>query len=174
VTEMLSAQVLVLNSAYLPINAVSWKKAIGWIFEGKAETIYEKDTWIKSPSTKIKLPSVVRLRNVSIIPVVDLKCNKKNVFLRDNYTCQYCNQKIQKSKITIDHVYPRRKGGKTTWENVVAACPDCNVRKADRTPSEAGMKLAKRPKKPYYYPYLIIRKMGGQKDLEVWKEFFVM
>ena len=166
--------VLVLNSAYIPLNSISWKRAICLIYQEKADVIYEKDKILHSPSVEMKMPSVIRLKNVDFMPHVNIKYNKRNVYLRDNYICQYCGKKPQLKDLTIDHVVPKTKGGQSVWTNIVACCSKCNLRKGDKTPKQAGMSLLALPKKPYYYPYLLIKKCANESDLEVWKQFFVI
>ena len=166
--------VLVLNASYLPLNSVSWKKAICLVYQEKADVVYESDKVVRSPSVEMKLPSVIRLKNIVFMPQVKIKYNKKNVYLRDNYICQYCGLKLSPKALTIDHVIPRKVGGKSTWTNIVTCCEPCNFKKGHKTPKQAGMELLSIPKKPYYYPYLLIRKFADEADIDVWEQFFVI
>jgi len=167
-------QVLVLNSSYLPINAISWQKAICLTYTDKAEVVLDKDEIVHSPSIDMKIPSVIRLKSYNKIPRINVNFNKKNIFLRDSYTCQYCGKKLSPNELTLDHVIPKKHGGKTNWVNIVAACENCNFFKSERTPKQAGMTLLSRPKNPYYAPYLLIKRCASQFDLETWEPFFVM
>jgi len=133
--------VLVLNSAYEPIHTISMKKAVKLIIRGKA--VPEKTTpqaWC-SANAQFFLPAVVRLVDYYRIPKRVFRMSKKNIMIRDRHTCQYCGNKYSSSTLTLDHIVPKSKGGKSTWENLVAACKPCNNWKADQTPEQAGMSL---------------------------------
>ena len=159
--------VLVLNSFYEPIQTVSPRKAIKLIYRGVA--IPEKlsqNIW-KSVTQEIIIPSVVRLVNFYKIPNRIYRLSKKNVFARDNWTCQYCKSKVSDTSGTIDHVVPRAKGGESSWENLVTSCKTCNTKKGNKTPSEAGMVLGTKFLKLNYRA--IIRNYGsGRED---WHEY---
>jgi len=134
--------VLVLNSAYEPIQTVSPRKAIKLIVRGVAiAEKYTEEIW-KSVATEFVVPSVVRLLNFYKIPNRIYRLSKRNIFARDNWTCQYCKTKLSTSNGTLDHIVPRSKGGESSWENLVTACKPCNSRKGNKTPNEAGMQLA--------------------------------
>ena len=139
--------VLILNSSYLPIQTCSLKKAIKMIYRGVA-TIekYSSHIW-RSVSSEISLPTVIRLINYHKIPDRSHKLTKKNLFLRDNYLCQYCGEIGTERSLTIDHVIPKSRGGTSKWDNLVASCKRCNTVKGNRTPEEAGMKILKKPTK---------------------------
>lgn len=170
----MDARVLVLNSAYIPLNSVSWKRAVCLIYQQKADVIYEKERIIRSPSIEMKMPSVIRLRYTDIIPKIKIKYNKKNIYLRDNYTCQYCGKKLSSPGLTIDHVIPKRLDGTSSWGNTTTCCFPCNMKKSGKTPKQAGMKLLSKPTKPHYYPYLFIKKYANESDIDLWKQFFVI
>lgn len=145
---------LVLNSAYMPIDRISWKEAIANLVKGRAEVVEEYLDWtVSSPSQTWRVPSIIRfLGKVTGLFRKGPKFNRHNVYLRDKGRCQYCDRKVSKSEFTYDHVVPRRQGGKTTWKNVVIACSKCNQRKADHTPKQAGMRLRSKPVKPHSLP----------------------
>ena len=147
---------LVLNAAYEPIHLVSWQKAMCLVFTAKAEIVAEYDHMVRSVTHLFKLPSVVRLKRYvrTFKRTMNARCTRRNVLMRDRYKCQYCGISCSISTITIDHVMPRSRGGKTVWDNVVAACHPCNRRKADRTPMEAGLPLLKIPKRPTWVDLL--------------------
>ncbi len=152
--NILNKKVLVLNQSYEPLTICHAKRAITLIFLGKAEIIEKEDEVIvRSVSTSIPLPSVLRLNYYVKIQRRDVPLTKANIMRRDNYTCQYCGK--QKQRMTIDHVIPKEKGGKDTWENLVCACEECNAKKGNRTPAQAGMKLLKKPKKPHYFTFVL-------------------
>jgi 5-methylcytosine-specific restriction endonuclease McrA len=157
--------VLLLNASYEPLNICSWRRALILLLKGKAEKVDFYDSLIDENTT---VPSVIRLRYYVVVPYKELPFNRKNVMHRDNYTCQYCGK--TSAKLSIDHVIPRSKGGKSTWENVVAACIECNTKKADKTPEEAGMKLSKKPRKPKNYIRFELTKYS--KDLfDQWEKY---
>ena len=98
-----------------------------------------------------------------------MKFNRRNIFARDGNQCQYCGKKFPTSELSLDHVVPRSQGGKTTWENIVCACVDCNVRKGGRTPKQAHMTLIRKPEKPKRSP-LLSMKLSQKKYLS-WQSF---
>ena len=147
---------LVLNIAYMPISRVSWKQAICWIVSGRAELVegYE-DRVIRSPSQAFPMPSVVRFLSKTVTFLTKgVRFSRNNVWLRDRGLCQYCGKEVCRSEFTYDHVLPRSQGGKTTWENIVVACHQCNQRKKNRTPKQARMKLQRAPFRPPFLPGL--------------------
>lgn len=148
------ADVLVLNAdaqplSILPISSLTWQDAIKVLFLGRVDIIQEYEDWIiHSPSTVMKVPSVMMLRDyVKVSKAV--RFSRYNLFLRDNFRCQYCEVDFSERyhDLTLDHVLPKSHGGKTNWANVVAACAACNTKKANHF--EMQPKIA--PKKPTYY-----------------------
>jgi len=139
-------KVLLLNASYEPLNLCSWRRALVLLLKGKAEKVEAYESLI---SENIYVPSVIRLRYYVVVPYKELPFNRKNIMHRDNYTCQYCGK--VSSSLTIDHIIPKSKGGKSTWENVVAACARCNSLKADKTLEESGLRLRKNPGRPKNY-----------------------
>lgn len=148
-------KVLLLNASYEPLNICSWQRAVALMHKGKAEEVEYQDFMINST---MPAPSVIKLRYYVAVPYKELPFNRKNILERDDYTCQYCGKKTH--KLTLDHVHPKSKGGEYSWENIVAACPKCNQKKADRTPEEAGMKLKRNPFKPQNYYRFEIEKQA--------------
>ncbi len=165
--------VLVLNQNYEPLNVCNVRRAIVLVFDGKAEVLETHPTTVHSPSRSFPSPSVIRMVYLIHRPRPRVKLTRREVFIRDHYTCQYCGR--QAGDLTIDHVVPKSKGGEHTWENLVSACKACNHRKAGRTPQEARMHLAREPYRPrvgsYYtfYPYLEARE-GWRKFVPGWEE----
>lgn len=140
---------LVLDVGYRPIEVMSWQVAIVKVLLDKTAAVVEEhpDRYINTVKWTIKMPSVIRLlKPVKRSRVV--KFSRHNVFIRDNNVCQYCGHKFPRSAINIDHVLPRAQGGRTTWENVVCSCIDCNSRKGCRTPAQAQMRLLRAPVRP--------------------------
>ena len=162
--------VLVLNSAYEPIQTVSPRKAIKLIVRGVAiAEKYTEEVW-RGVTSEIIVPSVVRLLNFYKIPNRIYRLSKRNIFARDNWTCQYCKDKLTSSNGTLDHVVPRSRGGESSWENLVTACKPCNSQKGNRTPNEAGMKLAVKGLRLNYRA--ILRNHGASR--EEWHEYLFL
>lgn len=161
---------LVLTSWYMPVQIVNWKDAITDLFLGKTESVVDYSDEIRSPSTVMKLPAVVRIKRQTGAIKHRVKYSKMNMVARDNGRCQYCLGKFPMSQLTQDHVFPKSRGGETTWENVVMACRHCNSTKGDRTPQEAGMVLHTVPRKPGSLPVGPLRVQGDQIP-EQWAAF---
>lgn len=140
-------QTLVLNASYEVMKIVSWKKAVTWYFLDKVDIIEEYSENIRTPSIEMKIPAVVKYKKLIKPKYRSLKFSRPNIYARDNYTCQYCTRYC-KAKITLDHVIPKSRGGPSSWINCVACCVECNVKKADKTPKEAGMRLIQEPRQP--------------------------
>lgn len=147
------SSILVLNSTYEPLHFTNWKRAIVLLFKEKAKKISDR---------------VIRLVNYVRIPFTnqnDLYPTRNMVYKRDDYECQYCGTK---HNLTIDHIIPRSKGGGDTWDNVVACCTTCNVKKGSKSLTELGWKLKKKPKAPFNRVLLEIEKT----NVDEWKEFY--
>jgi 5-methylcytosine-specific restriction endonuclease McrA len=140
---------LVLNAdfrplSYLPLSVWPWQEAIKAAFMDRVTVLAEYDAVVRSPSTEIRIPSVVVLKEY-VRPAKAVAFTRFNLFLRDEFCCQYCGAR---GEMTFDHVLPRSRGGRTTWENVVAACGPCNLRKGSQTLKQAGMGLRRPPYRP--------------------------
>jgi len=144
---MLDTPVLVLNANYEPLNVCTTKRAMGLMMSGKAIPLATRSEDIRTINTAVPCPSIVRLAYMVHRPRPRVKLSKREVFRRDNFTCQYCGKTGY--PLTLDHVMPRNRGGGYSWDNLVTACPVCNRRKSDRTPEEAGMPLRHRPFEPH-------------------------
>jgi 5-methylcytosine-specific restriction endonuclease McrA len=118
------------------------------IDRGKAEIIENGRGYIHSPTAKFEMPSVIRLIYLIRRPRPQGRLTRRDIFLRDGFSCQYCGK--QTKELTLDHVMPRHRGGGHSWENIVAACKICNHRKAGHTPEEARMNLKREPFRPTY------------------------
>lgn len=166
----MSGHVLVLNQDYRALTICSVQRATILILLQKAELVSaEQNRYVRSPSRAVPWPSVVRLRAYVSIPYKKITLTRKNVMRRDRHRCQYCGDR---DKLTIDHVMPRSRGGRDTWENLVTACVPCNNRKGNRTPDEARMTLSRKPFRPSHV--MFIRDfVGGSLD-EDWKPYLFL
>ena len=140
---------LVLNAdyrplSYYPLSLWPWQDAIKAVFLDRVDIVAEYDQTVRSQRMELRVPSVVVLRDY-VKPRKRVAFTRFNLFLRDEFACQYCGAKHD---LTFDHVLPRKLGGVTSWENVVAACAPCNLRKGSKTLREAGMHLRKPPYRP--------------------------
>ena len=164
----LTAPVLVLNLNYVPVNVCTVRRAIVLVAKGKAELLENRqdEARVRTFKTSLDAPSIIRLVYLVKRPFAPRRLSKKEVFLRDHYTCQYCGKRSQ--HLTLDHVVPRRQHGPHTWDNVVAACGRCNLDKAGRTPEEANMKLRRVPTAPQPNPYRILE---NRTILEEWRQY---
>ena len=143
---------LVLTSWYFPHKIIGWQAAVTLVYLKKADVVVEYDEEIRSPSTSIQLPAVLRLKKKTRTLKHGVKFSRINVYLRDGFACGYCGVKLPQSDLTYDHVIPRAQGGRTEWENIVTACRGCNARKGSKTPEEAGMYPRRRPFVPKSLP----------------------
>jgi 5-methylcytosine-specific restriction endonuclease McrA len=166
----LGGHVLVLNQNYEPMTVCHVKKAIVLIFLGKAEVIeIIEGKAIRSVSKVLPYPSIVRLSTFVLKRRKGIMLSRKNILKRDGYQCQYCGTKNQ--PMTVDHIIPKVRGGRDTWENLITACIQCNNKKGDQTPDEVQMKLQSKPRKPH--PLSFIQHHAGISD-ERWKPYLFM
>lgn len=166
-----SFKALVLNASYEPLRIISWQKALMMWFQDKVEILEYHTAFARSVSTSFKLPSVLRLKTYIRPKRIDgVRFCRENVYIRDNYTCQYCAVKFPYKDLTIDHVLPASQGGPKTWTNVVTACRPCNQTKANRTPEKAKMPLLKQPKAPAWLP-VIEHEMSPGVTPENWRDY---
>ena len=143
---------LVLNAdfrplSYYPLSLCSWQDAVKSVFLDRVSVIESYDKEVHSPSMTFKLPSVIALKDY-IMPQRQPAFTRFNVFLRDNFSCQYCLKKFSANELTFDHLTPRCMNGKTTWENVVSACTSCNLKKGRRLLKHTDLKLSRKPTRP--------------------------
>ena len=141
---------LILNAdyrplSYFPLSLWPWQEAIKAVYLKRVNVAAEYEEVVRSEKLTLPLPSVIVLKNY-VVPTKAVPFTRATLFLRDEFTCQYCGYKGK--DLTFDHVVPKSRGGKTRWDNVVAACQSCNLRKAAKTTSQAGFKLKKVPTKP--------------------------
>jgi len=138
--------VLLLNANFEPINICSTRRALGLILNGKASLVLNGRGEVHTVKRTFPKPSVIRLDRMIKRPRPTIRLTKREILRRDNYTCQYCGQRLP--NLTIDHVVPRRLGGSHSWQNLVAACPACNHCKGGRTDEQAHMRLLHAPQEP--------------------------
>ncbi len=149
---MVDGKVLVLNQDYSPLTLCSVQRAFLLVYLHKAELLeHDSEQELHSVSQAFPKPTVIRVHRYVFVPYRGVVLTRYNLFKRDNNECQYCGTKHD---LTLDHLIPRSKGGKTTWKNLVTACKQCNAKKGDLSPEEAGMILERRPYKPSYIMFL--------------------
>ena len=193
----LQAHVLTLNRGYVAFQVITARRAFCLLIKGFAEVINVEEghyrsydfqdwqdvselklafgergadeDWINAVNFSIEVPRVIRLLRYDRVPQHVVKFNRRNIFLRDHNRCQYCRRRFSSAELSLDHVVPRSRGGRTTWDNIVSACLKCNVVKGGRTPREAGMELVTRPRKPTRSP-LLAETVNSQK-YAMWKTF---
>ena len=180
----LDSSVLVLNKMFMAVHVISVRRAFCLLCKELAEVVALEDgtyatydfsswqelsayrmanypaddeDWVRTPTAEIRAPRVIRLLDYDRVPKQTVKFNRRNIFARDHNQCQYCGKKFVSSELSLDHVAPRSQGGQTTWENIVCACVDCNVRKGGRTPRQANMTLIRKPEKPKRSPMLNLK-----------------
>jgi 5-methylcytosine-specific restriction endonuclease McrA len=156
---------LVLNASYEPLSVVSSRRATCLVLADKAEMLEDDGVVLHSESFDIAQPSVIRLRYMVKVPYVRrTSMSRRAIFARDDNRCQYCGEHAD----SIDHVFPRSRGGPHTWENVAAACKPCNLSKRDRTPEEAGMRLARPCRAPRATAWVVV---SIQAVPDTWRQY---
>lgn len=162
---------LLLNATFEPLRVVSWQRAMTLWVQGKVEIVETHDREVHAVSFSFRLPSIVRLlRFVKVRNLHAVKFSRANIYLRDDYTCQYCARRFEAEDLTFDHVVPVARGGRRSWENIVTACQPCNRRKDARTPEEASMALLRLPRRPS--PSARFRAtVGVRKTPESWRDY---
>jgi 5-methylcytosine-specific restriction endonuclease McrA len=183
---VLNSTVLVLNRSYLPIHVTSARRAFALIYREVARVVndeyetFDFDGWrrrrvpeggagVGTPSGSICVPRVIVLPGFDRVPKRHIRYSRINVFARDKFTCQYCGEQPHRSQLNLDHVIPRSLGGRTTWENVVCSCVDCNRRKGGRTPQQARLRLIRAPSKPRWTP--LMNHIGLSVRYNEWRPF---
>jgi 5-methylcytosine-specific restriction endonuclease McrA len=161
--------VLVLNQNYEPLNVCNVRRAIVLVFDGKAEVLEANGRVVKSATQAFPAPSVIRMVYLINRPRPRVKLSRREVFIRDGYTCQYCGR--QTHDLTIDHVVPRSRGGQHCWENLVSACKTCNHRKGGKLLGEVRMALRKEPREPRAGRYYTIERRIDGAVTDQWSKF---
>jgi 5-methylcytosine-specific restriction endonuclease McrA len=161
----LSAPVLVLNRSFQPVRVTTARMAFTMMYLGRARALdagfephdFEAwsrfapapdEEWIGTTRGKVRVPRVLLLSGYNRVPRAAVRLSRRNVFLRDGYTCQYCGRSPHARELNLDHVMPRSRGGRSSWENLVTSCRDCNLRKGGSTPEECGYLLRRPPVRP--------------------------
>lgn len=161
---------LLLDASYFPVEFIDWKKSLSLFFTGRAQVIeLHDDVIINSTNQSFNLPKVLRLL-CKVGQITRVKFNRMNILYRDSFTCQYCAISFKDIELTMDHVYPKSKGGETSWDNIVAACRSCNNKKADKLSSECKMHPLKKPVEPKWLSIFLLR-LGGAEQV-IWKDWF--
>jgi len=166
---ILNREVLVLNQNYQPHLICTAKRAICLIYLGKVEVIEKYREFIHSPSTMLPLPSVVKLEKYVRVRGNDIILSRKNILKRDQHQCQYCGRRSV--PMTIDHVIPKERGGKDTWDNLVCCCHDCNRKKGNHTIKDVQISLLRRPRKPNRIHYI---RQFVKKEQSTWRAYLYM
>jgi len=188
---MINERVLVLNRLWQAVNICTAKRAVILLYCGHASVVYEEngayrtypfEDWrdysmrnangescLHASDFKILMPKVVLLNSYGKVPVKEIKLTRHNIYQRDDNICQYCGKAFDRKDLNLDHVIPRDMGGKTTWENLVCSCRECNAAKGNHTPKQAHMRLIRQPKKPRWTP-LTSYNLGNETH-QAWKKF---
>jgi 5-methylcytosine-specific restriction endonuclease McrA len=192
----LDSSVLVLNKLFMAIHIISVRRAFCLLCKDLAEVVSHEDgqfvtydfaswrevseyrakhfrqaddDWVRTINSEIQVPRVIRLLHYERLPKQTVKFNRRNIFARDNNQCQYCGRRFPTPDLSLDHVLPRSQGGQSTWDNIVCACLECNVRKGGRTPKQAHMTLIRKPEKPRRSPVLNLKLTHSK--YQSWKTF---
>jgi 5-methylcytosine-specific restriction endonuclease McrA len=183
----LDSSVLVLNRLYQPVNITTVRRAVTLLYQGTAKAIdrefqtFDFESWaelsaevhdtdvLHTVARTIRIPRVIILQVFERFPRLHVRFSRQNIYLRDKLTCQYCGKRFARSDLNLDHVIPRSRGGRTSWENVVCSCIPCNLKKGSRTPEEARMGLLREPTRPRWSPFE--RGRQGAYAYEDWRPF---
>jgi len=160
--------VLKLDSAFKPIGVIGWQEAFLLTWLDKAWAAEYSNRWVRSAKKTFQIPSVIVLFKYIDKKFFTLSCSRKNILIRDTNQCQYCARFFREGNLTIDHVIPKSRGGRTEWNNVVAACVSCNQKKRDFLVENSPVSLIRRPSKPSYQS--IIKKRASDVNRK-WKEY---
>lgn len=160
--------VLVLNASYEPVSISSARNALKLLAK---ERIAVEEDYGRDVYPGIPLPSVVRLKEYRKIPIRISILTRKNIYARDHYVCQYCGKKCMGKDLTLDHILPESRGGPFAWDNLVTCCRDCNRKKDDRTPEEAGMTLLKVPRRLNVHTSRYLLRLVGLEEDKAWEKY---
>ncbi|WP_428261700.1 HNH endonuclease [Haliangium sp.] len=166
----IATRTLLLSQSYEPVKVISWRRAFTLLTLGKVEVLEEYNDNIRTMTMVFKVPAVVRLLRAFRRHNKPVKFSRVNIYARDKYRCQYCGDKAPIADLTYDHVVPRAQGGKTTWENIVTCCYECNREKGSRTPVQAGMRLRAKPVQPTWVPAMTIR-ISTTSMPDAWRDY---
>lgn len=163
---MRTHEVLLLNHNYEPLNVCDARRAISLLMGEKADVLHHHERPLRTGNADLQAPSVLKMRYMVKRPMPQLRLSRHSILARDQFTCQYCG--VKGKDLTIDHVVPRWAGGPQTWDNLVACCRRCNLKKGDKTPQQANMKLKKQPKRPHFIPYLALPTYLKARNRDEW------
>jgi 5-methylcytosine-specific restriction endonuclease McrA len=189
---MTEGNVLVLNQFWQAVNVCSIKRAVCLLYRNHARVVtaeegsfgtFSFEDWkdlssradlpenecINAIKFKIRIPRIILLVFYDRLPVKEVKFTRKNIYDRDGNRCQYCGRRFEPKELNLDHVIPQVKGGKTTWDNVVCSCIKCNMKKGNKSLKEAGMKLIKKPRKPRWQNFILVKFRSGMD--KSWRHF---
>jgi 5-methylcytosine-specific restriction endonuclease McrA len=164
--------VLLLNSDYEPLNVCNVRRAFRLLFGEKAEVIQYDHHEIRTAREIFRAPSIIRLQHRISRPRPRVRLSRREVFVRDKHTCQYCGR--QTHELTLDHVTPRHRGGPHSWDNLVAACKQCNHRKGGKLPEEARMRLLRTPFEPRCNVYTLFTPYLADPRNEAWRDYLFL
>lgn len=174
----LKYKVLVLNRLWQAVNIIGVQRAFGLLLQDHAQVIHtgdgsfevlnsvqwialselneptDSEAYLQTVRLRVRVPKVLLLREYDKLPVQEVRFSRENLFERDHYRCQYCGHNFKADELNMDHVIPRDRGGRTSWENIVTSCIPCNSRKANRLPHQASMYLKKKPERPRTRPFI--------------------
>lgn len=181
----LQGRSLVLNRAFLPIHVTSVRRALALLYRGVAKAVdgeyrtFDFQSWSELSTSGfdsvgmvdglVRTPRVVLLVAFDRVPRRRVRFSRHNIFVRDGNTCQYCSRRFSRSELNLDHVVPRCRGGRTTWENVVCSCIECNRRKGGGDAASAGMRLIRSPRRPAWSPF--VARQFGASSYQEWAPF---
>lgn len=168
--DRLQRPVLVLNASFEPINICATRRAVVLVLKGVASAEEHSVGHLHSHRRNVPLPSVIRLLEYRRIPHQTRALSRKNILMRDRFTCQYCQKVLPSGELTLDHVVPRSRGGETSWENLVACCHSCNNRKGNRTPEESNFRLLRTPRPYSLHTSRHLMRLLARSD-EQWKKY---
>ena len=168
----MEAVVLLLNSNYEPLNVCDVRRAFRLLFGEKAEVIEYDHHEVRSARAIFRAPSVIRLQYQIKRPRPRVRLSRREIFIRDGYSCQYCGRETH--DLTLDHVVPRHRGGGHTWDNLVAACKACNHRKGGKLPEEARMHLRRHPVEPRSDVYSLFTPYLTDPRNEAWRSYLFL
>ena len=164
---------LILNASYEPMGIVKWERAICMWLDDKVEILatYSERVYDSIRDWCGKMPAVVRLLSYVNLTVKTVKFSRINVFARDEFRCQYCGEQPGTANLTYDHVLPKSRGGKTCWNNIATCCIECNWKKSNQTPKEAGMTLRSKPYTPDRRPLLRKLVFTAPNSPDEWRDY---
>ncbi len=190
VNFMINANVLVLNRLWQAVNICSVERAFCLLYQGHARVVTESkgafatfdfsdwkdfsldshgEEFMRTVSFRLTVPRIITLVFYDRLPVREVKFTRKNIYERDGSRCQYCGKKFETKDLTLDHVIPIARGGRTTWDNIVSSCVPCNTRKGGKFPNEVGMNPIRQPRKPRWQTFILVR--FGSRIHESWRHF---